>query len=81
MFELLTRLCRSTILIGIQTIPRHKSAFKILVQRMRWADRNVTVTLTLIVFQTLSDKEKRAVYDRSGEEGLKKMGGGGGGIR
>ena len=30
-------------------------------------------------FQTLSDKDKRKVYDRSGEEGVSKMGGGGGG--
>ena len=27
----------------------------------------------------LSDQEKRKIYDRSGEEGVSKMGGGGGG--
>ncbi|GMS84425.1 hypothetical protein PENTCL1PPCAC_6600, partial [Pristionchus entomophagus] len=30
-------------------------------------------------YEVLSDKEKRAIYDRSGEEGVNKMGNGGGG--
>ena len=60
-------------------LPSSHSAQHSLCPRLKGKQRLCPRLCPRAAYEVLTDPEKRKVYDRYGEEGLKQMGGGGGG--